>query len=567
MNNHLSLSRDVSRRAVLGGAGAAVLAGCARIPNSSDVHTAPVRGIGLGAQGNTAVAPPDQGETKIDIVRGFLAAHLGVDDGNRIAREYLAGDAREAWNPSTAIEFAESEGLVFQEREGNVVAVTVPVVSKVSATGARTTNLEATRELAQFRLTEVNGEWRIAEAPDALVLGAEDFARLYEPVNVYFVANAGNMLVADPRWFMRQTTFASAFNRLALGPAPYLKGAVRSALHEGIVIASSALSRNEAGDLLVQTPVSVLELPESERALALAQISETLRSVKRVSSVIVMNGREKVSVAPETHPMKASVGHRLYGSGDSGIISLASDTGGASLVPAFASETVRCGRVSLRGRYASAVSLDRRELLVSALTTKAEVRRETFGETLCSPSIDQFGYAWTMPAAGGPELLAVHPDPERAVRKFAVVWEPTEDVAFTSMSTDGVRLAIAHGAPGALTLSIMGIVREPDGTPTGLAEPLQVSVALDSVQGIAWYSEESILLWGASGASAMPVAIAWSIHTGFEQVSELRENTTSVAGSSEARLLFVGSTDGQVVERTVDSWAHIDTRGRDIALY
>lgn len=265
--------------------------------------------------------------------------------------------------------------------------------------------------------------------------------------------------------------------------------------------------------------------------------------------------------------MKASVGHRLYGSGDSGIISLASDTGGASLVPAFASETVRCGRVSLRGRYASAVSLDRRELLVSALTTKAEVRRETFGEALCSPSIDQFGYAWTMPEAGGPELLAVHPDPERAVRKFAVVWESTEDVAFTSMSTDGVRFAIAHGVPGALTLSIMGIVREPDGTPTGLAEPLQVSVALDSVQGIAWYSEESILLWGASGASAMPVAIAWSLRTGFEQVSELRENTTSVAGSSEARLLFVGSDDGQVVERTVDSWAHIDARGRDIALY
>lgn len=557
----------LTRRTVLGAVGLATLAGCARIPNSSEVHTAPVKGNGLGAQGDVAVAPPDQGAAKIDIVRGFLAAHLGVEDGNRIAREYLAGSIREVWKPSAAIEFSETEGLVFQDMDDGKVAVTVPVVSKVSPAGVRTINLDAEREKAEFRLTQVNGEWRIAETPDALVLGTEDFARLFEPVSVYFVANAGDALVADPRWYLRQAAFASAFNRLALGPPPFLKEAVRSALTEGSVIAPSALSRNEAGDLVVQVPVSVLELPEEERALALAQISETLRSLKRVPSVVFMDGREEISLPQDSHPAKASVGHRLYGSGEGGIVSLASDTGGASLVPAFASETVRLGRLSANALYASALSPDRRTVFVTALEADAGARHEGLAEELCAPSIDQFGYAWTMPSAGGPELIAVNADIWRDVRKFPVPWDAAADVAFTSMSSDGVRFAIAHGSRGATTLSIMGVVRSPHGTPLSLAEPLSVSVALDTVNGIAWYSEEAILIWGTSGESTLPVAISWNVHTGFEQVSELRENTTSVAGSLEARLMFVGSEDGRVVQRDVDSWRQVDVRGRDIALY
>ncbi|SHX48504.1 Probable conserved lipoprotein LpqB [Mycobacteroides abscessus subsp. abscessus] len=560
-------ARMLRRRAVLAGASVAALAGCARIPNSSEVHTTPVKGIGLGAQGDTAVAPPDPGATKIDIVRGFLAAHLGVEDGNRTAREYLAESIRKSWKPMTGIEFSETEGLVFQELDGDKVSVTVPVVSKVSPTGARAVNLHAEREKAEFRLVQVNGQWRISETPDALVLGSEDFARLFEPVRVYFVANAGDALVADPRWFLRQSTFASAFNRLALGPPQYLKDAVRSALNEGSVIAPSALSRNEAGDLVVQPPASVLELPHGERALALAQISATLLSLKRVPRVVFMDGREEIALPPDSHPVKASVGHRLYGSGDSGIVSLASDTGGASLVPALASETVRLGRISANGRYASAVSLDRRTLLVTDRSADAYVRRESLAEELCAPSIDQFGYAWTMPSVGAPELIAVSADLSVEVRRLPVPWQPTADIAFTSLSSDGVRLAVVHGSRGAITLSIIGIVREKHGAPMDLSEPLNVSVALETVDGIAWYSEESILLWGTSGESTLPMAISWNMHTGFEQVSELRENTTSVAGSLEARLMFVGSGDGQVVQRKVDSWAHIDVRGRDIALY
>ena len=166
-------ARMLRRRAVLAGASVAALAGCARIPNSSEVHTTPVKGIGLGAQGDTAVAPPDPGATKIDIVRGFLAAHLGVEDGNRTAREYLAESIRKSWKPMTGIEFSETEGLVFQELDGDKVSVTVPVVSKVSPTGARAVNLHAEREKAEFRLVQVNGQWRISETPDALVLGSE----------------------------------------------------------------------------------------------------------------------------------------------------------------------------------------------------------------------------------------------------------------------------------------------------------------------------------------------------------------------------------------------------------
>lgn len=560
-------SRSLTRRAVLGGASVAVLAGCARIPNSSEVHTAPVRGIGLGAQGDVAVAPPDPGAAKIDIVRGFLAAHLGVEDGNRTAREYLAGSIREAWKPATAIEFSETEGLAYQELEGDKVSVTIPVVSKVSPAGRRAVNLNPEREKAEFRLTQVNGEWRIAETPDALALGSEGFARLYEPASVYFVSKVGDALVADPRWFLRQSTFASVFNRLALGPPAFLKDAVRSALNEGSVLTPSALSRNEAGDLVVQLPASVVELPEAERALAIAQISETLRSLKRVASVVFTNGRDDVTVPPDSHPVKASVGHRLYGSGESGIVSLASDTGGTPLVPAFASETVRYGRISPNGKYASAVTMDRLSLLVTDLTAEEGVRRESVGEELCAPSIDQFGYAWTMPSVGGPELLAVSADVFVDVRKFPAPWDASTDIIFTSMSSDGVRLAVVYGSRGAITLSIMGVARGPHGTPLSLAEPLHVSVALDSVDGIAWYSEETILLWGTSRESTLPVAISWNMHTGFEQVSELRENTASVAGSLEARLMFVGSSDGQVVQRNVDSWAHVEARGRDIALY
>src|SRR5690606_24839410 len=52
----------------------------------------------------------------------------------------------------------------------------------------------------KVEMSKVDGEWRIDELPDGVVIDKPAFAKFYRRYVLYFVDPTGNALVPDPRW-------------------------------------------------------------------------------------------------------------------------------------------------------------------------------------------------------------------------------------------------------------------------------------------------------------------------------------------------------------------------------
>ena len=146
------------------------------LPRPKRVSNGPiVGGTGVGVRGTGVTEdapgisfdprPPQAGQATSEIVDGFFEAMTATPVSARVARQFLTREAAEAWVPEQQIITYSELG---DATAGTSVRVPLTDVNLYDARGAwQRTRGGATLSLG---LVKEDGEWRIDEVPDALIV-------------------------------------------------------------------------------------------------------------------------------------------------------------------------------------------------------------------------------------------------------------------------------------------------------------------------------------------------------------------------------------------------------------
>ncbi len=277
----------MSRRTTWAGAAmtalaAACLTACVQVPSDGPVvQTEQSVQPSANQNPDSNPPPPQAGMSPTQIVSGFLEAMTATPLQTSTAQQFLTATGRARWQPRSVIAYT---GLRPQPRGTTTVRVGLRDADLVGPAGHWVGRLGATASQLSFPMRVEDGEWRIARAPDALLVPAAFYEQTFQDASLYFFDPTARILVPEivhvPQGQQLTTSLTQALVR---GPRPALDGVVRSFIPPGLT-ASPVVVRNGLADVtLIGRDPGVL----SRRAtrLMVTQLAWTLRQDPSVRAV------------------------------------------------------------------------------------------------------------------------------------------------------------------------------------------------------------------------------------------------------------------------------------------
>lgn len=295
-------ARGIRLTALLG-CGSVLLAGCASMPDSGGVE--PVDASRPGdSQVRVYGVPPREGAQPWDIVEGFLGAMTSDDPNFATARKYLTKSASKGWKPDAGVTVLAEAPIVPEpnvERGPGVSFYLFSLAGKQVAfvDGQRSYQpmkgvtysplpLRLVKEKEKGAGGSKDGEWRIEQLPNGLLLGQSDFQRLYRSANTYYFAGDQRQLVADPIYVRKRTDPSSLMDSatqtveaLVDGPSNWLKHAVTSRFPTGVELKkdTKSLELNDQNVVKVQLNEKADNIGRQACEDMAAQVLFTLRDL------------------------------------------------------------------------------------------------------------------------------------------------------------------------------------------------------------------------------------------------------------------------------------------------
>ena len=561
--------RDLLRAAAAGGALTA-LAACARIPTRSPIAVEPLPdGAQPGAPYVRALPPPEDAAPEA-VVAGFVQAGVGPANDYAVGREYLTDERRAQWRPSAGVVvYSGSEELLVEPTGPGEVTVTVHAVATLAATGVRTQMVGPTARAFTFTLTQVEEQWRISSCPDGIFLSEAAFETLYEAARLYFLDPRSIHLVPDHRWFPVQRAASAVLEALADGPAPFLMGAVHSAVPRSARLAETSVSTSGDGTAHVIVPEQVDALNAAQRTLALSQIEASLRSLPSLPDVrLVVDGAD-VTGAADDAPQRPVPGHRPIGAGARGVISLADVSAGEQaqqVVPDLADIAVSSPMIEAGGVLATALSADGSTVLIASTDGSAPLREAASGGAFALPCADGAGYVWTAARSGTGVLLALAGTGAADDVTVDAAWLAGRDVASLRIASDDTRLLVLSSDASGARLDLCAVRRTDDGVPQAITEPTPVRTAITEVRDASWYDEAAVIVLGTDPAHGGQRARIVDFCATRDALPDLRDGTTRITGSVVADAIWATAGDA-LLRSEGETWMRVDLQARDPSFY
>lgn len=460
------------KRAVLALVAVLGLAGCVAIPDAGPV----VEGdVDTSEQSSNLIfiAPdPEPGATQEEIVLGFLAAAITPGDDFAIAREYLTEEASANWDPDARVIVrtgAQPEVALTGERSATA---SLTALSEVGPAGAL--ELSGGDRLLEFELALVAGEWRIAAAPDGIVLSSTRFGQLFRAHTLHWFTADGSRTVPEVRWFERTaaTLAERIIDAVLAGPSSWLAPAVTTAA--AVETQRVGPPRADGTTMTVTLDFAQVEQRGSASLAPLAaQLSLSLRDLGVREVRVQVAGLDGLvassndaapvddgSVDQRPLVLEGDVLHSV-GAGDPYV-----DPAGAALAAMGATNyTVGdAGGVAHTGATAAWIAPDAEPVVIST-------------DVSVVPTVDDRGWVLLHEHASAGRLLAWHGDERSELSLPPVLGTP----AAMEFARDGTRLAVVTDEGGGSAVWVMAVERDDDGTPVALGEPFP----LPSIEGVA----------------------------------------------------------------------------------
>jgi hypothetical protein len=555
------------RAAIAAVAVAVAIAGCAAVPTSGAVQQfGGAEQIGANQQQaypQPIPEPPGRGWNPQQIVSGFLAASASFADGHAVAREYLDPSAEGHWSPSWAVT------VVSSMTTGNPVTLRKQITSnmpgpfmKVTVNGSQVATLTDNGQLlaspgshktsATFTLIKISGQWRITSPlPPNLLIRQQDFPRVYQSRDIYFLAGSGRTLVPDPVFAPEQDTSTQLatglVNALLQDPKGWMQGAVTTAFPRRVTAEVKINGPNATVDLLGKGATANRKQQEQMAA----QLAWTLDSGAIQSVVLEINGRplqiggnqlQLVDTYSDWLPTP-SAGSSLYYIAAGGIVkTLSGESGQVGRVHTPGVPALRSIAVSPNGRWIAGISENQKVVYAWDLGHGGTLRKWAAETGDCtSLSWDSAGDLW-ITAGGGLWMMAPGSDGAQSITL------PQTDTAVTTfrVAPDGVRavMIVNNGTQ----LQMVAITRA--GQPS-LGDPVTIGPGITDPEAVSWYDADDVLVLAgsSSGGELQEVPL-----TGGQPIWTASEGNivsmTATYPSGTSPNVAVGLSGGQVMVST-----------------
>ena len=490
--------------------GALVLAGCSSLPESGPIVDAESAGTSDGSVApDINAVPPPESATGVEIATGFLDAMTASPTRIDVAKEYLTSSAAEAWDPEAAT-------IIYADKlppSDEVTRITIPLVGadRIGRSGDWEGSLSPFEEDLRLNLTIEDGEYRITNPPDALIVPLPWFNQRFRPTSLFFFDPTGRILVPEPVYLPRGEQLAtSLIAGLLAGPGPDRDSVTRSFLPKGLTLRLSVpVSADGIADIQLDGNPSTQTAAGVERMLA--QLAWTLRQEPAITSFRVSIGDDLVQVpdggtqyavdaAGKYDPTVAGASTDIFGLRDGALVvrdgnqlrNLPGPLGGPDV-------TLRAGAVNLNATRAVGVTTDGTTVLEApsdeGATRSAKLLTEVFtgGVDLLPPAWDFADRVWLVDRTSDGAVVRVL-DRGRARRIDVPLVSGTTVKSFL-VSRDGTRFAAVVRGQSGDQLRIGRIAANDRGEPARVATTS--SLVTDPglplrINAMAWSSPTSI---------------------------------------------------------------------------
>lgn len=519
-----------------------LLTACAQIPRESDVQAGPELDP-RSANEPIYYSPsgPFAGQSPEQVISGFLTAGTGPQNDYSTAREYLTKDFKAQWTPNDEV-LVQEGGLDIELRPDNSVLVTIKVQTRVDAEGKLYTfNSPPTRVLT-YDLVQENQQWRISKAPNLTILNKPVFDVLFSDYSLYFFDSTKQYLVPELRWFpARASTATRLVNGLLEGPSDWLQPALEDPLPDDVKLAIQAVTIQN-GEAAVNLSSSANSLSNEQLRFFKTQTQATLRQLPTVTDVsIFLDGLPK-SLANVNYS-------QTTGSGTTPVV-LSSEALGF-----VGGSAVQGAQILLRESTVKdfALSVDTRELVMltqnglqwaklgqidKALTT-LDTRN-----VLLSPIFDRSGRVWSFGKLFGADVRIVTRTDSTSV---SADWlGPYEKLSY-SISDEGSRIAVILSNRFETKLVIAAVIRDKNGVPKALGEPIEFKPKADRPVAVAWFGENSLAVAYQSASTDLITVYRAGLGGTVEAFGTVPK-LNSLFASSLGNAVYAVTTEGDLYE-------------------
>ncbi|QYJ04416.1 GerMN domain-containing protein [Nocardioides panacisoli] len=448
------------RAAIAAMLGAVLFTGtaCVDLPTSGPVVTATSDARpGIDPAADVDARPPQEGATRNEIVTGFLDAMTSWPIETNVAKQFLTRDAAENWNPDAGtVVYAD---YVPPAQDDGVVRVELLDADRLDGSGGWRGPLGEDERAVDLRMERQDGEYRIANPPDALLVPDAWFQQRFRQVSLHFLDPVGKILVPEPVFVpIGEQLATSLVEALLAGPPEGAGRVVRTMIPSGLDVGLS-VPVNDDGMARIELTGDTPPIPPEVADFVLAQFAWTLRQDPDIDSFRVTVGGEEVVAthssppysvdgAEEFDPSGVGVADVLYGLRDGVLVSGRVD----DIEPVEGPlGQVDLGLTSVAvtpvGAVAAGVVDGGTRLVRAPANVEGEVTTLLEGARLAQPSWDASERLWSLDRApGGAVVRLVEGERVREVRVPGVTGENARRLL---VSRDGTRL--------------VALVREPAG--------------------------------------------------------------------------------------------------------
>lgn len=519
------------------------LAGCTSLPTSSapapfDVSAKDGSGIQFSAEGPSADADA------ATLVNDFLlACAAGPQDDYATARLFLSAASARSWQPETEILVYDTDtapSVTAGSETATQVDVTVAVlgVASVDAFGVLT-RVAASTVSRTFTLVREEGQWRISNPENMVLMSRASFTASFSLANLYFPTAEGADLVADPRWYPSRRLASHLLAGLVEGPRQSLAPVTANAIPAGTTVPSQGL---DVADGVARVELNaVMPSSESARTTLAWELVRTLTQVSDVSRVNASLSGDVLDMqaipVPPTYSLDTLVG---AGPGGVGLVSSSSVTELTAVTDASNPTVSPVDSSLVAWSGTDGVYAQRGGTTVAFLP----------GQAPLGPSVDRFGWVWG-PATASSVSVGGGVDGAFSV---SVESESAGQIRAVRISPDGTRALVLRGSDASAWVGV--VERGASGRPLAIRSLEEIPLEHGSVVDASWTTPTGLaLVVRATGEDDQLVTMSLG---GLPSNVPLPIRVTSMSAGGSSSAVVITGTDAagreQVLIRSGALW-------------
>ena len=512
------------------------LAGCTSLPTSSapapfDVSAKDGSGIQFSAEG------PSSDADAATLVNDFLlACAAGPQDDYATARLFLSAASARSWQPETEILVYDTDtapSVTAGSETATQVDVTVAVlgVASVDAFGVLT-RVAASTVSRTFTLVREEGQWRINNPENMVLMSRASFTASFSLANLYFPTAEGGDLVADPRWYPSRRLASHLLAGLVEGPRQSLAPVTANAIPAGTTVPSQGL---DVADGVARVELNAV-MPSSESART-ALAWELVRTLTQVADVLRVNASLSGDVldmqaipVPPTYSLDTLVG---AGPGGVGLVSSSSVTELAAVTDASNPTVSPVDSSLVAWSGTDGVYAQRGGTTVAFLP----------GQAPLGPSVDRFGWVWG-PATVSSVSVGGGVDGAFSV---SVESESAGQIRAVRISPDGTRALVLRGSDATAWVGV--VERGASGRPLAIRSLEEIPLEHGSVVDASWTTPTGLaLVVRATGEDDQLVTMPLG---GLPSNVSLPIHVTSMSAGGSSSAVVITGTDAAGMEQVL----------------